>query len=245
MSAVGCVYRKELRTYLVSPIPYLLTGCFALAVGYFFFKGIENTSLVDFWLIRRASLESLFDVIPVAFAVVVPALTMRLWSEEYRAGTIEVLGTLPVRSGSLVVGKFLAAWTLLAFCLVATLPILFTVSSLGDLDMGPVWGGYLGALFLGAALLALGMWLSALTRHQVVAFLVTLFAGVVLTLVLGLIARGSPGSLGEALQTIALDARFASLGRGVLEIPDLVYFASFTAFFLVLNAETVDNRRYR
>lgn len=245
MSNVGTVYRKEVRTYLVSPIPYLLVGLFAAAVGYFFFKGIEGTALVDFWLIRRASLDSLFDVIPVAFAVVVPALTMRLWSEEYRAGTIEMLGTLPVRSGALVAGKFLAAWTLLLVCLLATLPITITVATLGELDMGPVWGGYLGALFLGAALLALGMWVSALTRHQVVAFLITLFAGLVLTLILTLVARGAPGGLGEALTTIALDARFASLGRGVLEIRDLVYFASFTAFFLYLNAETVDNRRYR
>lgn len=245
MRGAGSVYRKEMRAYLVSPIPYILVGLFSLAVSYFFFWGIEGTSLIDFWLLRRASLDSLFDVLPVALALVVPALTMRLWSEEYRAGTIEMLGTMPVTSGALVAGKFLAAWSLVGVCLLATLPILITVSSLGELDTGPVWGGYLGAFFLGAALLALGMWISALTRHQIVAFLIALTAGLLLTLVLTLVARGTTGGVGKALQTIALDARFTSLGRGVLELRDLLYFASFTAFFLYLNAETVDNRRYR
>jgi ABC-2 type transport system permease protein len=245
MSNVASVYRKEMRAYLVSPIPYILVALFALALGYFFFEGIEDLRLLSFWLLSAASMENLFRCIPLGFAVLVPAVTMRLWSEEYRAGTVESLRTLPVTAGSLVLGKFLSAWTLLAACLVVTLPITITVANLGDLDMGPVWGGYLGALFLGAALLALGLWLSSVTRHQIVAFLLTLGAGVLLCLVFSVIAAKTPGWLGDALEAVALDSRYASLGRGVLELRDLVYFASLTAFFLYLNAEVVANRRYR
>ena len=244
MSLVATVYRKEMRTYLVSPIPYILVALFALGLGVVFFFGLGR-QLPAFWDLATASLENLFRSIPLAFAIIVPALTMRLWSEEVRTGTIESLRTMPVPGGSLVVGKFLSSLTVLAACLVATLPLAFTVGGLGDLDWGPVWGGYLGAVFLGAALLALGLWLSALTRHQIVAFLVTLVAGFVLCWVLTLVAQHNPGSLGDALNAVALDARYESLGRGVLELRDLVYFASFTAFFLYLNAEVVANRRYR
>ncbi len=243
LSQMLSVYRKELRGTLVSPIPYILVVIFTLALSYVFFWGLAQL-LPSFWLLSTASVATLFDCIPIAFAILVPALTMRQWSEEIRGGTIETLCTLPVSAGALVLGKFLSTWTLLAACLLATLPIVLTVNALGDLDWGPVWGGYLGALFLGAALLSLGLWISSLTRHQIVAFLVTLFVGLVLCAFLTYIARDSGGALGAFIQAVALDARYDSLGRGVLEFRDLLYFASFTAFFLYLNAETVDNRRY-
>ena len=237
------VYRKELRGTLVSPIPYILVVMFALGLAYVFFWGLDRM-LPSFWLLSTASVATLFDCIPIAFAILVPALTMRQWSEEIRGGTIETLCTLPVSAGALVLGKFLASWTLLAACLVATLPIVLTVNGLGDLDWGPVWGGYLGALFLGAALLSLGLWISALTRHQIVAFLVTLFMGLVLCAFLTYFASEPGSTLGSVFHAVALNARYDSLGRGVLEFRDLLYFASFTAFFLYLNAESVDNRRY-
>lgn len=238
------VFRKELRATLVSPIPYILVALFALALGYVFFWGLDDRSNPSFWLLSTASVNTLFQSIPLAFAILVPALTMRMWSEEMRSGTLEMLRTLPVSAGALVAGKFLACWVLLAACLLATLPIVLTVSSLGDLDWGPVWGGYLGAMFLGAALISLGLWISGLTRHQIVAFLLTLFLGLVLCKLLTLLAGDANAGLGPVFHAIALDARYDALGRGVLEIRDLVYFASFTAFFLYLNAESVDNRRY-
>lgn len=243
MHHVGSVYRKEMRAYLVSPIPYILVALFALGVSVVFFTGAGRT-LPRFWDLSAASLDNLFQVLPLAFAIVVPALTMRLWSEEVRTGTIESLCTLPVATGALVLGKFLSALTILVGCLVATLPLAFTVDHLGDLDWGPVWGGYLGAVFLGCALLALGLWLSALTRHQIVAFLITLVAGLVLCWVLSYLAESAEGDAAKWLQAVALDARYDSIGRGVLELRDLVYFASFTTFFLYLNAEVISNRRY-
>jgi ABC-2 type transport system permease protein len=247
-AAPGCctqtmsVYRKELKATLVSPIPYILVALFSLALAYAFYFGIGNDP--SFWLLSTASTATFFQKIPLAFAILVPAITMRMWSEEMRAGTLETLRTMPVGSGALVAGKFLACWTLLAACLVATLPIVITVGSLGDLDWGPVWGGYLGALFLGAALIAFGLWISGLTRHQIVAFLITLASGLVLCVLLTSIASDPGSGIGSVLHAIALDARYESLGRGVLELRDLLYFASFTAFFLYLNSESVDNRRY-
>ncbi|MFM8386584.1 MAG: ABC transporter permease [Planctomycetia bacterium] len=238
------VLRKELRATLVSPIPYILVALFALALSYVFFYGLDERRNPSFWLLSTASVNTLFGVIPVAFAVLVPALTMRMWSEEMRAGTLETLRTMPVSAGALVLGKFLACWVLLAACLLATLPIVLTVDGLGDLDWGPVWGGYLGAMFLGGALVALGLWISGLTRHQVVAFLVTLFAGLVLCQLLTSMASDANSGLGPVFHAIALDARYDALGRGVLEVRDLAYFASFTAFFLYLNAESIDSRRY-
>ena len=160
------VYRKEMRSYLTSPIPYVLVIIFTVFMAWWFFF------LDDFFLYRQARMESFFGVLPWVFIFLVPAISMRLWSEESRGGTLETLLTLPVRSWQIVLGKFLAAWTLLLFCLVATLAIPITVANLGDLDWGPVVGGYLGALLLGGALLALGVWVSALTAHQIVAFLV-------------------------------------------------------------------------
>jgi ABC-2 type transport system permease protein len=244
MHHVGSVYRKEMRAYLVSPIPYILVALFALGVSVVFFTG-SGRQLPRFWDLSTATLENLFQVIPIAFAIIVPALTMRLWSEEVRTGTIESLCTLPVSTGALVMGKFLSSLTILAGCLVSTLPLAITVNHLGDLDWGPVWGGYLGALFLGCALLSLGLWLSALTRHQIVAFLITLFVGLVLCWVLSFIASTKQGEAAAVLQAVALDSRYESIGRGVLELRDLFYFATFTAFFLYLNAEVISNRRYR
>lgn len=244
MGLVGSVYRKEMRAYLVSPIPYILVAAFTLGIGVVFFFGMGRP-LPAFWDLSSASLGNLFRSIPLAFAIVVPALTMRMWSEELRTGTIESLCTLPVAGRALVLGKFLSSLTVLLLCLLGTLPLAFTVGGLGDLDWGPVWGGYLGALFLGAALLAIGLWLSALTRHQIVAFFVTLVVGLILCFTLGMAAERLPGAVGDALNLVALDARYESLGRGVLEVRDLVYFATLTTFFLYLNAEVVANRRYR
>jgi ABC-2 type transport system permease protein len=236
MSGVMTVFRKELRSYVVGPIPYIFVALFAGILGWFFFYNSF------FFVMKQASMAQFFGMMPVAMTFLVPAITMRLWSEEVRGGTIETLLTMPVRSWALVTGKFLAAWVLLLVCLVATLPIYFTVNSLGDVDGGVVLTGYLGALLLGGALLALGMWISALTRHQIVAFLLTLIAGFALFFLGHARASGALGSLFENLSTLS---RYSALGRGVVDLRDVLYFASFGGFFLYLNTEAVENRRYR
>ncbi|MHC5010833.1 MAG: ABC transporter permease subunit [Planctomycetota bacterium] len=237
MSEMWTVYRKEMRGYLVGPIPYVFAIIFTAFMAVWFFD-LEN-----FFLHRTATLDRFFGVIPWVFIFLVPAITMRLWSEEVRGGTIEGLLTLPVRSWQLVMGKFLSAWTLLLFCLVATLPIAFTVSHLGDLDWGPVWGGYCGTMLLGGALLALGLWISALTGHQIVAFLITMVAGFMLVIIGYMAPRA--GDLGPLFESLSVGSRFQSMGRGVIDLRDLIYFVTFTVFFLYMNAQAVENRRYR
>jgi ABC-2 type transport system permease protein len=240
MRAITTVYLKEIRAYLVSPIPYIVL---ALVTGYlsmhFFWREKPG-----FFLLKQASLADLFEQIPVAFIVLVPALTMRLWSEEVRSGTVETLLTMPVKPVSLVIGKHLAAWTVLLVCILGTLTVFFTVNGLGDVDAGVVWTGYLGALLMGGALLALGMWISSLTRHQIVAFLLTLVAGILLHFLAEAAHAAGPG-LGSLFEDLSTQSRYASLGRGVVDFRDALYFVSVMVFFLYLNSESVENRRYR
>ena len=235
------VYRKELKAYLVSPIPYVFLIIFTAFMAYMFFWYADG----QFFVRGKATLEmGFFDLLPWVLVFLVPAISMRLWSEESRTGTLEQLMTLPVRTYSLVLGKFLAAWTLLLAALVLTLPIAITVSSLGDLDWGPVWGGYLGALLYGGALLALGVWISALTGHQIVAFLITLVVGVALIMI-QFVGGTSKSGLAELFDQLSLATHYDSMERGVIDLRDLVYFLSVTGLFLYLNVQTVENRRVR
>jgi ABC-2 type transport system permease protein len=228
------VYRKEMRAYLVSPIPYLFVAIFAAVVSWWFFWQ------TNFFLLKLAKVDGMLRFIPWAFVFTVPAVTMRLWSEEFRGGTFETLLTMPVRPRHLVLGKFFAAWTVLGVCLLSTAGIPVTVASIGDLDMGPVWGGYLGALLMGAAFLALGQWVSGLTRNQIVAFLVALVACFVLVML-----DQFGDSVGAWAEQLSVSSHFRSITRGVVDVRDLAYFASFIVFFLYLNAESIDNRRHR
>ena len=237
MRDVMSVYRKEMRSYLVSPIPYLLVAIFSALVAFFVF--IQFIFLV----LRQANLEAMFSIFPWLFMVIVPAVAMRLWSEEIRGGTFETMLTFPVRVRHLVLGKFLAACTVLAACLVATAGIPITAAHLGDLDMGPVWGGYFGALLMGAAFLALGLWLSSITRNQIVAFLLGVVACFLLILA-GMQSSGD-GWLAAAAEQLAVTTHFRGIGRGVIDLRDLAYFVSMIGFFLYLNVESVENRRHR
>jgi ABC-2 type transport system permease protein len=238
MSAVWTVFRREIRASLVSPVPYVVAVIFTGLAGFFFF--VVN----EFFVYRRASLDAFFDVMPWLMLFLVPAISMRQWSEEIRGGTMESLLTFPVRTSALVVGKFLAAWALLLFCLVLTVPTWITVNAIGDLDSGPVITGYLGSFLMGGALLALGMWISALTRHQIVSFLVTAVAAFLLVM-LRLLARKVGEPLGALIENLSTASRFEAMGRGVVDVRDLLYFVTFTAFFLYCNVEAIENRRYR
>jgi ABC-2 type transport system permease protein len=236
---VLAVYRKELRAYFVSPIPYVLLVLFAVFVTWWTFERRW------FLIYRQANLDALFDGLPLAFAVVVPAIAMRLWSEEARGGTLETLMTFPARTRHLVIGKFLAAWTVIAACLLVTGGVVLTASMLGDLDVGPAVGGYVGAMLLGGAFLAIGQWLSGLTRNQIVAFLLALVACLFLSVFLEGVADAVAGPAGELAGSLSIATRFRAIGRGVVDLRDVAYFVSCIGFFLYLNAESVENRRYR
>ena len=238
MNAALIVARKELRTLFFSPVALLFLGVFELVTLFTFF----TTS--HFFARNIADVRPLFEWLPLLLVFLTAAVTMRQWAEERTVGTLEVLMTLPVRTWDLVLGKFLASTALVAVALALTFPLPMMVSTLGMLDWGPVMGGYIGALLLGALYVSLGLFVSARTDNQVVSLMVTLVVGAAMYVV------GSDGFTAlfdthttELLQRLGTGSRFASIERGVLDLRDLVYYGAITSCFLVLNMVTLESDR--
>ncbi|HKQ60696.1 MAG TPA: ABC transporter permease [Candidatus Polarisedimenticolaceae bacterium] len=239
MNRIRSIASRELRAYFNSPIAYVFLFAFAGAALFTFFN------VKAFFSRGQADLRGLFEAVPLLMVLLVPALTMRLWAEEEKQGTLEVLLTLPAQDLELVAGKFLASWALLAAGLALTLPLPFTVAWLGNLDWGPVWGGYIGALLLGAAYLALGQFVSALTENQILAFILSL----VLCLTLyGLGTEVFTGLFSDRaaalLRALGSGSRFESIARGVVDLRDLVYYLSLSVFFLALSVGALRAKRW-
>jgi len=212
-----CIGRKEFNAYFTSPIAYIVIAIFLLVTGWFFFS--------TFFLLNQANLRNFFGLLPIIFAFVVPAVTMRLFAEEFHIGSYETLLTLPVRFNDVILGKFVAAVAFVAAMLVPTLAYPVTVAALGALDWGPVIGGYVGALFLGAAFAAVGLFASALTRNQIVAFIIGLAICFGLTLV-DQMAFFLPPGIALVFSHLAADVHFQNIAKGIIDTRDLVYFLS-------------------
>ena len=233
------ITRKELNAYFGSPMALIFLGAF-LAVTLFAFFWIDT-----FFARGIADVRPLFRWMPLLLIFLVAALTMRQWSEEQRSGTMEMLLTLPVRPTKLVVGKFLAVMTMVAVALALTLPLPLTVSNLGNLDWGPVLGGYLAALLLAAAYAAIGLFVSSRTDNQIVALIVTvLIAGLFYLIGTGGITDFVGGNFADVLRAIGTSSRFESIERGVIDLRDLIYYGALTGIFLVLNAIALDRKRW-
>jgi len=230
------VAKKELRSYFDSPIAYAFLVLFLAGALASFFNVV--------WVQNQASLRGLFDILPLLLTFLVPALTMRLWSEERKLGTFEVLLTLPLTPGEIVLGKFLASWGLLGIALALTAGLPITMASLGRLDWGPVIGGYAAALLLGAAYLAIGLVISSLTENQILAFLATLAVCFALYVVgEEVVTRFFPLPVAEVLESLGTGARFRSVGRGVLDVADLAYYGTITGAALAANAFALEIRK--
>ncbi|NRA95266.1 MAG: ABC transporter permease subunit [Planctomycetes bacterium] len=239
MSRALAVAGREFKASLTSPLGYVFLLLFVLAtlLVFFFFEG--------FFGANQATARGLFRWLPPLLLFVTPALTMRLWADERKMGTYELLATLPIPPWQLVCGKFLAAFGLLAFALVLTLGAPIVAEIYGDLDWGPVVGGYVGALLLGSAYLAIGLVCSLLVQEQLLAlFLGFLLCGATLLPDVALRAGWVGDSLAEFCASIGFWARFASIERGVLDLRDLVFYLSATGFFLYLNVALVRWRRF-
>jgi ABC-2 type transport system permease protein len=239
VSHAAVIARKELRSSLNSPIAYVFIALFAIASwGLFFY-------FEKFFARDEASMRGFFDWVPWLLWGLAPPLTMRLWADERRLGTWEILATTPVTATALVLGKFLASWGLLALALLFTLAIPIVVNSYGSLDFGPVVGGYVGALLLGAAFLALGLVCSSLVQDQFVALVLGWVAGL-LTLLPGLPFWESFANrtIAEALRGFAFNSHFESIARGLIDARDLLFYGTATAFLLALNVAIVSWRRY-
>ncbi|MCS6855109.1 MAG: ABC transporter permease subunit [Elioraea sp.] len=239
MRTLLVIAQRELAAYFATPVAYVfiviflvLLGALTFSVGNFFDRG-------------QADLAPLFSFLPWLFLLLIPAITMRLWAEERRSGTIELLLTLPVALWQAVVGKFLAAWAFAAIALALTFPMVVTVNVLGTPDNGVILAGYAGSLLLAGCYLAIGAAMSALTKNQVIAFVLAVAASFVFTVfgspvVAGFLAEALPAGVLEAARRVSLIGRYDSITRGVVALRDLVFFATFIAFWLYANAVIVE-----
>jgi ABC-2 type transport system permease protein len=244
MSAMTAVMRRELRSYFVTPLAYVFIVIFLLLAGALTFY------LGDFYARGLADLQPFFAFHPWLYLFLVPALSMRLWAEERKAGTLELLLTLPITAGQAMLGKFLAAWIFVALALALTFPFWLTVNYLGNPDNGVILAGYLGSLLMAGAYLAVGCCVSTLTRSQVVAFILTAAVCFVLLqagqpLVLDAVGGFLPPSVVAAVADLSLLHHFDAIARGVLDLRDIAYFvlsiaAWLTAGVLLLNLRRAD-----
>jgi len=232
---VSPIYRRELRSSFNSPVAYVVIVVFLAIVGWFF------TSTL--FLINVSTLSTVFEVVPWIYLGFIPAITMRLLAEEKKSGTIELLTTKPIRDVEIVLGKFLAAWTLLAAALLPTLLYLITLVALGQIDLGPVMTGYLGLLLMGGVFVAIGLFASSLTENQIVAFIVTLLIVLAMFLIDKMLIF-MPEAFATTLEFLSVDYHFTSIARGVIDSRDIVYFASVLTFSLLLATISLERRKW-
>ncbi|MFP4057564.1 MAG: ABC transporter permease [Candidatus Brocadiia bacterium] len=235
------IYKREIKSYFSTPVAYVFLVIFLFFSSFLTFQK-------GFFEARQASLQLFFSNMPLLFLFFVPAIAMRLWAEERRSNSVELLFTLPVTPPQAVLGKFLAAWTVLAIALALTFPMGITVAYLGDPDWGPIVAGYLGSLLLAGTYLAIGSFFSALSRNQVIAFILAvvacgafLYAGS--PTALSYIASVLSGGVAEAVEMLSFMSRFESIQRGVLEIRDLAFFVLLGAGWLWANMVVLEERK--
>ncbi|HXP76507.1 MAG TPA: ABC transporter permease subunit [Stellaceae bacterium] len=242
MGHIAVIVRRELASYFATPLAYVfiliflvLAGSLAFFVGNFFDRG-------------QADLQPFFTFHPWLYLVLIPALAMRLWAEERKSGTIELLLTLPISMTEAVVGKFLASWAFSGIALALTMPFWITVNYLGHPDNGVILASYIASFLMAGAFLAIGACLSALTKNQVIAFVVTAAACFVFTvsgspIVLGFIKGWAPEAVLSTVAGFSFLTHFNAIIRGVIDLRDAVFFLSVIAFFLYANAIIVDLKK--
>ena len=230
--------KKELMSYFNSPIAYIFIGVFLVVGNWLFFN--------YFFVIGQATVRGYFDILPWIFLFLAPAVTMRLWAEEKRSGTIEFLLTLPITEWQLVLSKFIGSLLFLFITLILSITLPISVAVLGNLDWGPVIGGYLGALFLGGAYIALGLFISSLTKNQIIAFVLGLMA-CFLVFIVGapFVLNSAPGFALPVMKFLGLGSHFSNIARGVLDTKDIIYYISFIFLFLWLNTKTIQRRSWK
>lgn len=228
--------------YFTTPIAYVFIVIFV------FLNGIFAFYLGDFFNRGQADMAAFFAFHPWLYLFLIPALAMRLWAEERREATIELLFTLPITMGQAVLGKFLAAWAFTGIALVLTFPMWGTVNYLGDPDNGVILAGYIGSLLMAGAFLAIGSCISALTRNQVIAFIISAVVGLAFVLsgfplVLDFFSGWAPEILVQAIGSFSFLSHFDAISKGVIDLRDMVYFTSLIAFWLFANVVIIEFKK--
>lgn len=241
LTGLKAIFKRELRGYFSSPLGYIFIVIFLVASGWL----TVSRDFGRFLELRQAALDPFFTYVPWLFVVLVPAVAMRLWAEERKTGTVELLFTLPVTLEASYLGKFLAGWSFLAFSLLLTWPLVWQVARLGDPDWGVLFAGYLGCVLLAGAYLSIGMLFSAITKNQVVAFILGTAVTVIFLLVglpqsLEFVGNYFGGYAEQVLLSLSLADHFETLTRGLLELGSIVFFVAFTVGWLVAGMVALD-----
>ncbi len=242
MSSVWIIAKRELSGYFTTPIAYVFI------VIFLFLNGVFTFYLGSFFERGQADLITFFGFHPWLYLALIPALTMRLWAEERRAGTIELLLTLPVSMFEAVLGKFLATWIFAAIALSLTFPMWLTVNYLGQPDNGIILASYLGSLLMSGAYIAIGSCISALTKNQVIAFVITVVVCLIFLLsgfplVLDFFSGWTPDFLVRAISGLSFLTHFDDISKGIIELRDIVYFLSLIIFWLFANAVLIEVKK--
>lgn len=242
MTALAAIFRRELGAYFATPLAYVFIVIFLFTMGAFTFY------LGGYYEAGQADLSIFFGYHPWLYLFLIPAIAMRLWAEERRTGSIELLLTLPVPLWAAVLGKFLAAWVFAGIALALTFPIWLTVNYLGTPDNGVILAGYLGSFLMAGSYLAIGACISATTRNQVIAFVVSvlvcfLFTVSGLPIVLDFFSGWAPQAMVGTIASFSMLQQFDAIARGLIELRALIYFASLIAVWLVACAIVVDMQR--
>ena len=242
MSGVCAVFKREFAAYFATPLAYVFIVIFLFAMGAFTFY------IGRFYDTGIAELGVFFGYHPWLYLFLVPAIGMRLWAEERRSGTIELLLTLPIPTWASVLGKFLAAWAFIGVALALTFPIWLTVNYLGDPDNGVIFASYVGSFLMAGAYLAIAAAISATTSNQVIAFVVSVVVCFLFTiagapLVVDVFEAWAPLPLVEAISSFSFLTHFQAIARGVIDLRDLVYFLSLIALFLGMNVVFIDLKK--
>lgn len=215
--SIYTVFKREFKSYFFSPIAYIIMTIFLVITGWFFFS--------TFFLNGRADMRDFFGLLPLILAFTIPAITMRVFAEEYRSGSFEILATLPLNKWEIVLGKFAAAHLLSVIMIAPTLIYAISISTVGSLDWGPVVGGYVGAILLSGAFTAVGIFSSSLTHNQIVAFIISVSISFFLTVIDNMLFL-IPGFLVGFFQYLGTSYHFESIAKGVIDSRDFIYFLS-------------------
>ncbi len=241
MHSFWAVFKREFKSYFTTPLAYVFLVIFLFFSGHMTFRQ-------GFFEARQADMRAFFANLPLLFVFMVPATAMRLWAEERKVGSIELLLTLPITVTQAVLGKFFAAWLFLAIALVLTFPMVITVCYLGEPDIGLIITGYLGSLLMAGGFLAIGGFFSAVSKNQVISFVLSVVACAVLVFAgmpttLNYVSTFLPAGLVSAIENMSFQTHFESVQKGVLEFKDLSYFALLIGGWLAASTIILDERK--
>ncbi len=242
MNTLFSIFKREFISYFVTPVAYVFIVIFLFMTGIFTFY------LGAFYETNQADLEPFFRFHPWLYLFLIPAISMRLWSDERKSGTIELLMTLPVSITDAVVGKYLAAWSFTAVALLLTFPMWITVNYLGNPDNTVILASYIGSLIMAGGFLAIGSCISALTKSQVIAFVISVVICFMFILsgfpmVIDLFQGWAPQAIIDAIASFSFLTHFTSIKKGVIDFRDIFYFAALISFWLYVNVVVIEMKK--